>query len=80
MNYRHLSEITDIERIVRGPSVHIKSWLNQTFGRGKWRKLKGRCVVEYENGEVWQVELHWFEAHGIGRHLEKDKVRLRRLS
>jgi hypothetical protein len=36
--------------------------------------------VEYVNGERWEVELHWFEANGIGRRDEKDKHKLRKLS
>ena len=77
-SYKLLSKITDIERIARGPSVQIRHYLNETFGQGAWRKLKGKAVVEYTDGQVWLVELHWFEAHGIGRRLEKDKYRLRR--
>jgi len=42
--------------------------------------LKGIAIVEYANGEQWEVELHWFEAHGIGRRDEKDKRKLRKLS
>lgn len=44
-----------------------------------WRKLKGIATVEYDNGQVWVVELHWFEAHGIGQKQMKDKYRLKRL-
>jgi len=79
MKYKHLSAITDIELIGKGTGVHIRRWLNQTFGQGQWRKLKGRGIVEYENGQVWLVELHWFEAHGVGKRLEKDKYKIRRI-
>ena len=30
--------------------------------RVHWRKLKGIALVEYANGEIWEVELHWFES------------------
>lgn len=79
MRYRKLGSITDIQIIARGTGVDLRTYLNRTFGRGDWRKLKGLAEVEYANGEVWMVELHWFEAHGIGKRLEKDKVKLRRL-
>jgi hypothetical protein len=49
------------------------------YGRGNWRKLKGIATVEYDNGQIWVVELHWFEAHGIGPKQMKDKYRLKRL-
>jgi hypothetical protein len=37
-------------------------------------------MVEYVNGEVWEVEPHWFEASGIGRKDEKDKRKFRRIA
>ncbi len=36
-------------------------------GFGRWRKRKGLASVEFEHGGVSRVELHWYEAHGIGR-------------
>ncbi len=54
--------------------------LTKFIGRGKWRKLKGIAVIEYEDGSVWQSELHWYEAHGIGRRREKVKRDLEKLS
>ncbi|MEZ4861673.1 MAG: hypothetical protein R3C14_10210 [Caldilineaceae bacterium] len=80
MRFRRLSEISEIIIIARGKSVEIHAFLNRTFGRGDWRKLKGIAIVEYTNGQIGEVELHWFEAHGIGRRLEKDKKKLRRIA
>jgi hypothetical protein len=79
MNYTRLSEITDIELITRGRGIDDRKRLNKMYGRGAWRKLKGRAVIEYVNGEIWLAELHWYEASGIGRREEKDKRKLRRL-
>jgi hypothetical protein len=79
MHYTRLSEITDIEVIARGRGVDDRRRLNRIYGRGTWRKLKGRAVIEYTNGEIWLAELHWYEASNIGRREEKDKRRLRRL-
>jgi len=36
-------------------------------GTGRWRKLKGIATVRLPNGALRKVELHWYEAHGIGR-------------
>ena len=79
MKFKLLSEITDIQTIARGKGVDIRHQLNRAYGRANWRKLKGIATVEYDNGQVWLVELHWFEAHGIGRKRMKDKYRLRRI-
>ena len=31
------------------------------------RKLKGRAHIRLPNGNIRWVELHWYEAHGVGR-------------
>ncbi|MEI2609109.1 MAG: hypothetical protein V9G20_10830 [Candidatus Promineifilaceae bacterium] len=78
MNYERISDISNIQVMAKGTGVDIRHYLNQTFGRANWRKLKGLALVKYDNGEVWLAELHWYEAHGIGKRLEKVKHRLRR--
>ncbi len=80
MNFKLSSEITNIQTIAKGKSVDIRHELNRVYGRGDWRKLKGIATVEYENGQIWVAELHWFEAHGIGRKRMKDKHKLRRMA
>ena len=79
MRFKLLSAITDVQIIAKGQSVDVRRELNLSYGRGNWRKLKGTAMVEYDNGEVWLVELHWFEAHGIGQKRMKDKRRLQRM-
>jgi len=78
MGYERINDITNIELIAKGSGVDIRSYLNRTFGYGKWRKLKGITQVRYENGEIWLVELHWYEAQGVGKRLEKIKRRIKR--
>lgn len=75
-----IAEITKIEVIARGVGVEARYYLNQTYGKGNWRKLKGITIVEYDNGQVWLIEVHWYEAHGIGRRDPKDKRKIRRIS
>lgn len=76
--YKRIGEITHIQVIAKGSGVDIRHYLNQKFGRGNWRKLKGNALVQYDNGEIWLAELHWYEAHGIGKRLEKVKHNIRR--
>jgi len=47
--------------------------LRKQFGRGRWRKLKGVTSVRLANGVVRKAEVHWYEAHGIGRRKTKIK-------
>ncbi|MBM4341606.1 MAG: hypothetical protein FJ011_14380 [Chloroflexi bacterium] len=67
MKFKVIGEITDIQTIAKGSGMEIRRELVRHYGHGNWRKLKGCAPVEYENGEIWLVELHWFEAQGIGR-------------
>jgi len=65
--------ITNVETIATGPSVKVRSFLRKTYGRGRRRKLKGVATVRLRNGKLRRVELHWYEAHGIGRRDLKIK-------
>jgi len=47
--------------------------LRRVYGKGRWRKRKGVAKVEFENGTSQTVEVHWYEATGIGRKEFKIK-------
>ena len=59
--------ITNIEVIAVGRKVRLLGMLRRLYGPGRWRKLKGNGLVELSDGRLLKVELHWYEAHGIGR-------------
>ena len=65
--FKILSEIRDIETIASGRGVYIRRYLERTYGRGRWRKMKGIATVELADGTICEAEIHWYEAHGIGR-------------
>ena len=67
MYFEIIGEITDIERIAAGSSIREITRLRKQFGAGRWRKLKGVATVRLANGRIRKVELHWYEAHGIGK-------------
>lgn len=73
MYFEIISEITDIERIAVGSSIRDLARLRKQFGAGRWRKLKGIATVRLANGRIRKVELHWYEAHGIGKRKLKIK-------
>ena len=73
MYFELISELSDIEKIARGPSVRERARLSKQFGTGRWRKLKGVATVRLANGRIRKVELHWYEAHGIGKRKLKIK-------
>lgn len=73
MNFTLRSEISKIEIIAVGKAIRILAKLEKAHGKGRWRKLKGEALVELPNGRVCRAELHWYEAHGIGRRDMKIK-------
>ena len=72
MDFEIISEITDIQTIARGSGVRARRHLNRIYGRGAWRKMKGIAWIRLGD-EVRLAELHWYEAHGIGRRDLKRK-------
>ncbi|ASC73405.1 hypothetical protein XM38_043720 [Halomicronema hongdechloris C2206] len=65
--------LTDIEVIAVNLSIRELQRLKDAFGGRRWRKLKGVGLVRFPNGEVRRAEVHWYEAHGIGRRKMKVK-------
>ena len=59
--------ITDVETIAAGASIRQLPRLRRQYGRGRWRKLKGMATVRTFRGDIRRAEIHWYEAHGIGR-------------
>ena len=68
-----ISEVTEIEPIARGMGVRDRARLNRLYGRARWRKVKGQALIRLRNGRVQRAELHWYEAHGIGKREMKRK-------
>jgi hypothetical protein len=73
MAFEVLDQIREIEVIAIGSRIRILPFLQSEFGRGRWRKLKGVAHVRLSSGEVRLAELHWFEAHGIGKKFLRIK-------
>ena len=72
-----LSEIRERETIATGRRVYIRRYLERTHGRGRWRKMKGLATVRLADGTICDAEVHWFEAHGVGRKDFKIKRAVR---
>jgi hypothetical protein len=72
-----LGEIRNVETIAEGRGVHIRRHLDRSYGKGRWRKMKGVATVRLADGTVREAEVHWFEAHGIGRKDFKIKRPIR---
>jgi hypothetical protein len=74
VDFEIISDITDIETIAVGKGIRDRARLQKFYGRGKWRKLKGVAKVQLANGTIRCAEVHWYEAHGIGKKEFKIKL------
>lgn len=73
MYFEIIGKIENIEIIAVGGNIRDIMRLRKVYGVGRWRKLKGVATVKLENGHTRIVELHWYEAHGIGKRKMKIK-------
>ena len=73
MIFELLGKIEHIEIIAIGGKIHDVVRLRKMYGKGRWRKLKGVCRIRLNDGSEFNAELHWYEAHGIGKREMKIK-------
>ena len=73
MDFKILTDISNIETIAVGKAIRERKRLVRIYGPGRWRKRKGIARVQLADGSIHLAELHWYEAHGLGRHEFKIK-------
>lgn len=73
MHFEILGKVSGIQTIARGSGIRELRRLQRSYGPGSWRKMKGIAKVRLSTGRVRLAELHWYEAHGIGRKEFKRK-------
>lgn len=76
MDFEIIGNITAIEPIAAGRSIRDRRRLQRLYGKARWRKLKGIATVRLLDGTIHTAEVHWYEAHGIGRKEFKLKLPL----
>jgi len=76
MEFEIVGGIVHVETFAVGSSIREIARLRKFYGRGRWRKRKGVARVRLPDGATRLVELHWYEAHGIGRKEFKIKLYL----
>lgn len=67
MNFEIVGAIEGIETIAQGAGIREIATLRKRYGIGKWRKKKGFATVRLLGGSMAKAEVHWYEAHGIGK-------------
>ena len=73
MNFEVVGAITAVETIAVGARIRELTRLSRLYGKGRWRKMKGKALVRLRSGRVRLAELHWYEAHGFGKKELKRK-------
>ena len=73
MHFEMLGEIGGVETIASGKEIRDLRRLQRMYGKGNWRKMKGVALIRLRDGTVCRAELHWYEAHGIGKKEFKRK-------
>jgi len=73
MDITLIGTISDVEVIAVGRHIREIARLRRAHGPGRWRKLKGIARVRLPDGSEARAEVHWYEAHGIGRREFKVK-------
>ncbi|HET7480747.1 MAG TPA: hypothetical protein VFJ72_14675 [Rubrobacteraceae bacterium] len=76
MSFEVVGKITNVETIAVGASIREVQRLRRVYGTGRWRKLKGHATVRLPDGTVHEAEVHWYEAHGVGKKELKIKYLL----
>lgn len=67
MHFEIIGEIKEVETIAQGRGIRERARLVKLHGRGRWRKRKGIADIRLSTGGLFRVELHWYEASGVGK-------------
>ncbi len=73
MHFEIVGEISEVEIIAAGRGIRRQRYLRKRYGGRQWRKQKGIAVVRLASGSIRRAEVHWYEAHGVGRRGWKIK-------
>jgi hypothetical protein len=76
MDFEIVGDIRSIESIAVGRGIRDRRRLQRRYGKGRWRKLRGLATVRLSDDTIHTAEVHWYEAHGIGRKEFKLKFPL----
>ena len=73
MDVEIIGDIRHLETIAQGAGIRELKRLQKVYGIGRWRKRKGEATIQLAGGAMLNAEIHWYEAHGIGKYEFKIK-------
>lgn len=74
MHFEIIGSIEGLEIIAIRRKIRELSRVRRMYGKGRWRKMKGYATIRLEDGTIHRAELHWYEAHGLGKRDMKFKL------
>src|SRR5213083_980294 len=74
MDFEVVGPLRNIQTIATGRAIRELRRLRRRYGKGRWRKRKAIATVRLQDETVHKAEVHWCEAHGIGRRGDEDQV------
>ncbi|MDQ1639327.1 MAG: hypothetical protein QOF62_2666 [Pyrinomonadaceae bacterium] len=75
MQFKEIWAITNIETIAFKSSIRELKRLRTLYGGRRWMKRKAVARVRLFDDTIHEAEVHWYEAHSIG----KKDVKIKRL-
>jgi len=66
-DFKLLGRVRQVEVIASGRGVRSREEMIAKFGGQRWRKMKGVAFIEDDYGYIGDAEIHWYEAHGVGK-------------
>jgi hypothetical protein len=73
MSFVVIPPVREVEIIASGHGIRDLKRLRRAYGGANWRKLKGIAMIQFAGGDTVLAEIHWIEAHGVGRREVKIK-------
>jgi hypothetical protein len=74
MKFEIIGQLRRVETIATGREIRVLASLRKKWGPGRWRKMKGVANVRIlRTGHIREAEIHWYEAHGVGKRDFKIK-------
>jgi len=73
MHFDIIGEIENVETIAVGSRIRELPRLEKMYGGGRWRKMKDEATIRLRNSRMVRAEIHWYEAHSIGKKECKRK-------
>lgn len=75
MAFDIIGRIENPQTIARGAAIRELRRIERAYGPGRWHKMKGIARILLPDGSLALAEVHWYQAHGIGRR----ELKLKRL-